>query len=104
MKPIYDVDIRNTETRTLRVGLVGGLCRYALGKPQLQFTAYECQDQATQRAVRAAFVGSAGAMVGSIQEARRLERGAHQLLCAHCVSMLYAVAIYPVPSTVATPR
>ncbi len=25
--PIYDVDIRNVETRTLRVGLVGGLCQ-----------------------------------------------------------------------------
>ncbi|KAG2424120.1 hypothetical protein HXX76_014794 [Chlamydomonas incerta] len=51
-KPIYDVDIRNIETRTLRVGLVGGLCRYALGKPQLQFSAYECEDQASQRAVQ----------------------------------------------------
>ncbi|PNW87807.1 hypothetical protein CHLRE_01g002861v5 [Chlamydomonas reinhardtii] len=49
MAPVYDVDIRNTQTRTLRVGLVGGLCRYALGKPQLQFTAYQCEDQSGQR-------------------------------------------------------
>ncbi|KAG2428861.1 hypothetical protein HYH02_014272 [Chlamydomonas schloesseri] len=49
MAPVYDVDIRDTQTRTLRVGLVGGLCRYALGKPRLQFTAYQCQDQSSQR-------------------------------------------------------
>lgn len=55
MAPVYDVDIRNTQTRTLRVGLVGGLCRYALGKPQLQFTAYQCEDQSGQRPVRACF-------------------------------------------------
>lgn len=47
-QPLYDVDVRDVQTRQLRLGLIGGLCQYGLGAPVLQFTAYDCDDQAGQ--------------------------------------------------------
>ncbi|KAG2485484.1 hypothetical protein HYH03_015758 [Edaphochlamys debaryana] len=50
MAPIYDVDIRDVETRKVRIAMPGGACQYILGKVTLQFTAYECPLQANQQA------------------------------------------------------
>ncbi|KAG2440758.1 hypothetical protein HXX76_003615 [Chlamydomonas incerta] len=50
MAPIYDIDIRDTQTRQLRVGLSGGLCQYPLGYVTLQFSAFDCLDHSSQLA------------------------------------------------------